>query len=88
MLNPENLVFHEMIGQHTSVDTSSNESIIGINGKIIDETKSMFSIKTIHGVKHIPKNHSNWEFHLLDQKIILAGSKLNRRSEDRLGVKN
>ena len=88
MILPENIVFHEMIGLQTMVTKSSNNSLLGVQGKIIDETQSMFYIKTDNGVKLIPKNQSNWEFHLRDQKITLDGSKLNRRSEDRLEAKN
>ena len=88
MISSENLTHHELIGLQTTVSDSLDKSIIGIKGKIIDETKSMFSIKTDKGVKLFPKNHSNWQFNLQDQKITLAGSKLNRRSEDRLGAKN
>ena len=88
MILPENLVFHEMIGMQTIVSNSSNDSFVGIQGQIIDETQSLFYIKTHNGIKLIPKNHSDWQFHLTDQKITLAGSKLNRRSEYRLGAKN
>ena len=88
MMTPENLVFHEMVGLKTTISESSNDSFIGLKGKIIDETQSMFYIKTNDDVKIIPKKQSTWQFHLQDQKITLAGSKLNRRSEDRLGAKN
>ena len=88
MITPENLVFHEIIGMQTTISKSSNDSFIGLEGKIIDETQSMFYIKTNDGTKIIPKKQNTWQFHLQDQKITLAGSKLNRRSEDRLGAKN
>ena len=88
MITEENLVFHEMIGLHATVITSSNDSFIGIQGKILDETQSMFCIKTENGEKLLPKKQSKWQFDLKDQKIIIEGSKLNRRSEDRLGAKN
>ena len=88
MILSENLVYHELIGLQTQVSTSSNTSLIGKKGQIIDETQSMFYLKTNNAIKLIPKNKSNWQFCLADQKITIEGSKLNRRSEDRLGAKN
>ena len=84
MITPNNIVVHEMIGLHTKVLKSTNSQITGMSGKIIDETKNMFILKTEKGVRSIPKNHNKWFFSINEQKIILDGKLLTKRSQDRL----
>jgi len=42
MITKENIISHELIGLKTEIIDSSNKEILGLNGTIIDETKSMF----------------------------------------------
>jgi len=44
-LTPHNIIHHELIGLETKVAASSNMSLIGIEGRIIDETRNMFKIE-------------------------------------------
>ena len=46
MITFENIALHEMIGLNTIVSTSPNGQIVGLTGTIVDETKSMFTIKS------------------------------------------
>jgi len=39
------------IGEITTITESKNKSLIGLTGKIIDETKNTFKIQTIKGIK-------------------------------------
>ena len=87
MITPENIAAHELIGLKTDIAESSNAQILGLNGIIVDETKSMFTIKTNKGTKTISKLHNKWKFHLKDQVITLSGSLLEKRSHDRLEIK-
>ena len=87
MITAENIIQHEFIGLNTTVSKSTNPQIIGLNGTIINETKSMFTINTIKGTKSIPKSHSVWVFNVNNQEIILDGSKIQKRSFDRIGAK-
>jgi ribonuclease P protein subunit POP4 len=87
MITFENITSHEMIGLKTKVYNSPNPQIIGLEGTIVDETKSMFILNTKNGFKMIPKNQNTWKLYADDQEIILYGSLLERRSYDRLGVK-
>ena len=84
MITQNNILVHEMIGLHTKVLKSTNSQINGISGKIIDETKNMFILKTENGLRNIPKNHNKWFFSINEQKIILDGKLLAKRSQDRL----
>ncbi len=38
MITVDNITSHEFIGLHTEITKSSNPQIIGLNGRIVDET--------------------------------------------------
>ena len=46
----------DLIGQEVTIVKSKNIEIIGINGKIIMETKNMIILDTKNGKKTIPKD--------------------------------
>ena len=87
MINSENLIQQEFIGLGTSIADSSNPQLIGLNGTIINETKSMFTLKTSKGMKKIPKNNSVWSFKIDNKELKLNGSKIQKRPHDRIGAK-
>ncbi len=87
MITLENIALHELIGLYTKIVDSSNKQIIGLNGKVVDETKSMFVIKTSNGFKKIPKEQNNWKFSVQSEEIVLHGSNLCKRPFDRVGFK-
>lgn len=87
MITLDNIVSHELIGQHTEVVHSSNPQIIGLNGTIIDETKSMLRISTKSGIKSIPKTINSWKFMIGNHEKILEGAKIAKRPIERIGVK-
>ena len=66
-LTPHNIIHHELIGLDTKVVGSTNKSLIGTEGRIIDETKNMVTIRTgAQGigmqVKKVPKSCSSFRF--------------------------
>ncbi|CUR51701.1 Ribonuclease P protein component 1 [Nitrosotalea devaniterrae] len=87
MITIENITRHELIGLETSIVQSSNLQVIGLSGKIIDETKSMFSIQTSTGVKLMPKSNSTWQFTINGATAIVDGKTIAKRSYERMGVK-
>ena len=87
MITAENIASHELIGLRTEIVESSNSQIIGLNGTIIDETKSMITIKTVNGTKMISKSNNSWKFLIDDKDVVLNGSKIAKRSFDRIGAK-
>lgn len=87
MITSENLLSHEFIGLDTEITSSSNPQIIGLNGRIVDETKSMFTVNTKNGIKTIAKSINNWKFSIAGKDIIVDGSKIVKRPFDRIGVK-
>lgn len=87
MITKENLLIHEIIGLQATVVKSSNEQTIGISGKVIDETKSMFFLNTKNGIKKIPKENTEWKFSFDTNELIVNGNLLAKRPQERLGVK-
>ena len=87
MITPENIARHEFIGLETSIVESDNLQVVGLHGKIIDETKSMFTIETQTGVKNMPKENSMWKFVLDGVSTIVNGKTIAKRSYERMGVK-
>ncbi|QUC65387.1 ribonuclease P protein subunit [Nitrosopumilus sp. K4] len=87
MITSENITSHELIGMNTEVTNSSNPQIIGLNGRIVDETKSMIRINTVNGIKSIAKTSSDFKFNIDSKEIIVKGSNIAKRSFDRLGGK-
>ena len=74
----------DLIGQEVTISDSKNNEIIGINGKIIMETKNMIVINTKNGKRSIPKNICQ----LSDNDITIQtdSTKLNKRPHERLEI--
>lgn len=87
MITEHNIASHELIGLHTEITWSSNSQIIGLNGTIKDETKSMIMIGTKNGTKMIAKSNNDWKFTIDNKEIILNGTQIAKRSFDRIGVR-
>lgn len=87
MITSDNIHSHEFIGLDTEIVQSTNPQVIGLNGRIINETKSMFTINTENGVKSIAKSTNDWKFSIQNKNVIVNGSKIAKRPFDRLGGK-
>ncbi|MBX7076296.1 MAG: ribonuclease P protein subunit [Methanobacteriaceae archaeon] len=86
MINSNNIFYHELIGLELEVIDSSNKSLIGISGIVIDETKKTLKIETINNKeKLIQKDVSIFHFTLPDGlKVEINGKILLNRPEDRI----
>lgn len=73
----------EFIGEQIEIIQSNNKEQTGIKGKIIDETKNTFKIKTINKTITILKTDK--KFKINNQKI--DGNKINKRPEERIKIK-
>ena len=87
MITLENIPKHELIGLKTIISDSTNKQIIGLNGTVVDETKSMFIINTKNGLKMIQKKHNTWKFLVNNKETTLSGALFEKRSFDRLETK-
>ena len=88
MITPENITMHELIGLDTTIVQSNNEKIVGLSGKVIDETKSMLILNTEKGIKKIPKDKSHWKFSLENAEAVVAGNMLTKRPQERIGSRH
>ena len=87
MITADNITKHEFIGMNTEIASSSNPQIIGLNGRIVDETKSMFRINTSKGIKSIAKSGNGWRFLIENKNVVVNGADISKRPADRLGRK-
>lgn len=92
MITSKNIFYHELIGLYCEVIESSNKSLIGISGKVVDETKNTVLIEKIceDGVKEklIPKSVSIFHFRLPNGNWVeIHGKILVSRPEDRIKKK-
>ena len=98
-LVPHNIIHHELIGLDIKVVDSTNSSLNGIEGRIIDETKNMFKVETDELEKMIPKSGSSFIFTIssshqtndgkryLPSKIKVDGRLLLSQPENRIQTK-
>jgi len=84
MINPENLIKHELIGLKVKIAFSGNKSQIGINGEVVDETKNTIVIRTETKNKTIIKAQAIFLFTLTSgEEVKVEGRILVGRSQDR-----
>jgi len=82
---PSNIVMHELIGLPVKVLWSPNESLIGLKGRVIDETMNLLVLETSKGIKKILKKDTILLFTLPGEiKVKVDGKVLVGRPEDRV----
>ena len=75
----------ELIGLNVEIIDSKNKSLIGIKGKIIDETKNMIFIETQDKeIKKIIKNQVKFLLQYQNKKYEINGEILASRPEERI----
>ncbi|MEF8880829.1 MAG: ribonuclease P protein subunit [Candidatus Nanohaloarchaea archaeon] len=79
----ENLPKHELIGLEVEVEEHSDESIEGLSGTVVDETKNMLVIDG----KKVQKEEAVFIFKLDESKVRINGSLIAKRPEDRVKMR-
>ena len=74
----------ELIGKKIEVVQASNESLLGMQGKIINETKMTITIQQGAGAKRKMLLKSSISLRLQDTQQILIGKELIGRPEERI----
>ena len=87
MITENNIFKHELIGLQATISSSTNAQLVGTSGLVINETKSTLVLDTQSGIKSIPKSVNTWTFAVAGQNIQVAGSKIAKRSAERLMIK-
>ncbi|MEM2890415.1 MAG: ribonuclease P protein component 1 [Candidatus Hadarchaeum sp.] len=84
-LTKRNILQHELIGLEAQVVSSSDPNLLGIYGKILDETREMLVIEHMSAAKIVPKSGSSFEIKLPDgQTVVIDGKRLVGRPEERV----
>jgi ribonuclease P protein subunit POP4 len=82
MRNRTNLHKHELVGLPCRVVHASDGGMVGMEGKVIDETRETLIFE---GERTVPKRGTSFEFTLPDgEAVVLDGSGLAFRPEDRV----
>ena len=87
MITRDNIASHELIGLQAQIVDSNNKQIVGLAGKVVDETKFMFTLSTQNGLKRLPKDSAHWKFFFEQGQATIDGAKLTKRSYERMGVR-
>jgi len=74
----------ELIGLPIEVIESKNKSLVGIKGKIVDETRNMLILETSKGIRKIIKSEVKMRIKLNKEKLEVDGKLLVGRPEDRI----
>jgi ribonuclease P protein subunit POP4 len=87
-ITPQNILRHELVGLDVKVSRAKNQSLRGLKGKIVDETRNMLTL-THRGKKlMIPKDVATFRFKLKDGTVVdVDGVRLVARPENRLKTK-
>ena len=88
MITLQNILFHELIGLDATVTHASSQSLVGITGLIIDETRNTVRIKTLSGLKMVGKKGVTFRIRLPEGKVVdLDGSALLMAPERRITMR-
>ena len=83
-MHPSNIVRHELIGLNIEIVKAENPSLVGIKGKIIDESKNTLTIEAQNKIKKILKDQATFNIELKDHVVQVEGKLLLGRAEDRI----
>ena len=73
---------YELIGEEIEIVESSNKSLVGVKGKVVDETKQTLKIQQEGEIKTLLKPAIT--FRLKKNNQIISGKEINHRPEERL----
>lgn len=74
----------EFIGLEIEVINSSNHSLNGLKGVVVDETKNTLVIETDEGTKSLLKSQIHFVFKINEKKYVVDGKTICFRSEERI----
>jgi len=84
MITPRNITRHELIGLEVRVSESTDPTMKGIHGRVIDETRNTLTIEVSGKHKLVPKGISTFRFTLDGTVVEVRGSALVGRPQDRI----
>ncbi len=73
---------HELIGKEITITRADNHGLLGITGKVVDETKFTLKIKHKGTVKMLLKK--NIAFRIGATGVVIEGKNIAKKPEERL----
>ena len=67
-MTPETLARHELAGLDVTVTDASNPDLVGIGGRVRDETMRTLLVAASDGVKQVPKAGTTFRFALEERE--------------------
>ncbi|MDY7083108.1 MAG: ribonuclease P protein subunit [Halobacteria archaeon] len=87
-IEPDELVRHELIGLDVRVVDSTDETLVGVEGRVVGETKSTLELDLgVESSKQVQKSNSTFEFELADAVVQVEGDVIEERPADRIKMK-
>nr|MDO8085558.1 ribonuclease P protein component 1 [Candidatus Sigynarchaeum springense] len=85
-ITPHNILFHELVGLHVSMYLPACQSLIGLEGTIVDETANLIVVRRPDGrIARVLKKHNNFNIILPSGKSVLVpGDLIVGRPWDRI----
>jgi ribonuclease P protein subunit POP4 len=86
MITPQNVARHELVGLTARVVDSPDPSLVGIEGRIVEETAHtlVFETEDDEDEKTVPKEYTNFEFELPDDVTVrVDGKTIDARPAER-----
>ncbi|GAB6056072.1 ribonuclease P protein component 1 [Methanobacterium alkalithermotolerans] len=89
MITPHNLFRHELIGLNVEIVESSHQGLVGIKGKVVDETRNTVCLERPDGKEIVvAKSTSLFHFRIPEGSVVeIDGKVLVSRPEDRIKKK-
>lgn len=88
-ITPFNLTRHELIGFDIRISKSANRQLIGISGRITDETRNTFTLKSGHREIRLPKSVVHLRLRLPKGEVVeVDGRAIVARPEDRIKMRS
>jgi len=84
-MNPQNILRHEVIGLKVKIARTVNKELVGLAGKVVDETRNTLTIFDGTRSMTVPKDTAMFYFYLPTDEIVgVDGKRLVGRPEDRV----
>ncbi len=83
-ISKKDLPRHELIGLKCKVVRSTNPSLLGKEGTVVDETKNLIVVQKYGKEYKIPKKEVTFQFFLGNDHVEIDGKLLKKRPEDRI----
>lgn len=80
-MHAKDIVSMNLIGKSIEITKSKNKSLVGIKGKVIDETKNMI---ILDNQKKLIKSQSTFKIKVKNNTYEIDGKVLQTRPEDRI----